>query len=45
MEAELRGEIDKADGKWARQIEELQKEIQAAGEKNDKSVAKGAEIE
>jgi len=45
LEAELRGEIDGADGMWARQIEELQKEIQAAAEKNGKSVAMGAEIE
>jgi hypothetical protein len=45
LEAELRGEIDGANGKWTRQIEELQKEIQAAADKNGKSVAKGAEIE
>ena len=44
MEAQLRGELDGADGKWAKQIEELQYEIQAAAEKNGKSVAMGAEI-
>jgi hypothetical protein len=44
LEAQLRGELDGADGRWANQIEELQQQIQAAAEKNGKSVAMGAEI-